>query len=335
MSTPALTLTLLASMAAVAAGPHGPAHVPPRTPPLGAARHHLGIRKVTGIPTLPAEGGRPTPTRRAVIYYPARAAGENVPVAPGRFPVVVFGHARRYSAPPAPGCPRTAPTANADDYLHYQALLGHLARRGFLVIAPDVHGLTTSGDPVPSMAEAALYLIAQGGKRGSPFHDRVWDNGIVAIGHSTSGAGVVWLATSTAWRGLRVSAVAMLAPAAQAGDVDQFAKLRVPAMIFDATRDTGRFGARSAPASYYAAARSRVYSVTVKGGNHFNFSDSLCVEPDDPRATIDRTDQQRVAKAFLTVFAQSLLRTNVNQRDYLAGRPIEDLRPALYSFKGR
>ena len=97
----ALVIALLAP-AALASGAHHD-HATLLFDPLGHAPYvDAGARDVGDIPFLPTSFNRstpPGPKNRAVVYYPLLPRSRGA-VAPGHFPVIVIGHAKRYPSPP-------------------------------------------------------------------------------------------------------------------------------------------------------------------------------------------------------------------------------------------
>jgi hypothetical protein len=73
--------------------------------PLGDGDYEAGFNIVTDIPVSSNVGFFPSPTsNKAIIYYPSTEDGQNVqPATDGSFPLIVFGHARRF--PHTPVCP--------------------------------------------------------------------------------------------------------------------------------------------------------------------------------------------------------------------------------------
>src|SRR4029453_8656367 len=152
---------------------------------------------------------------KAIVYYPATADGENALFAAGGpFPLIVFAHGRRW-----PSCFASwqacsgAPTETTDDYRQLSGIMEHLARWGFITIAPDLSWLghefsTEFGELV--VADAASYMIAANGTGGSPFQGKIKTPGISLIGHSTGGLAVTHVATGGAFT---VDSLALIPPA--------------------------------------------------------------------------------------------------------------------------
>ncbi len=261
----------------------------------------------------------------AMIFYPATADGDATPVASGGpFPVVVYGHAKRFPQallPDEAPCPG-APADTAHDYERVTGILSQLARWGFISIAPDLSWLTTAGvsDWAQVLQDALDYIAARNGDSSSRFHNQVMTSAPGAIGHSTSGYAASQLATRP---GAAVAAVALIAPAAGSSTLNFLANLSPrPLMVFEGGEDVGPYG-RSG--DFYGAAAPPKVLVSIPGANHFGYYDDVCVLSDNT-ATISQADQQRIAEAYLVAFFRRRLQGAVEEEDYLDGvRPIEEL----------
>lgn len=112
------------------------------------------------------------------IYYPATTAGDNVPVASGSFPVIVFGHGFtiRWDA--------------------YDYVWNHFVPKGYICIFPR-----TEGNISPNHANfggdlkfLAQWIQQEGNSPSSPFYGKVI-NKVAVMGHSMGG-GSTYLAAS-------------------------------------------------------------------------------------------------------------------------------------------
>jgi dienelactone hydrolase len=155
---------------------------------------------------------------------------------------------------------------------------------------------------------------------GSPFQGQLQTAAVSLMGHSTSGSAAIDLAVGGQ---LSVAALALLAPAGGASTVATFAPK--PVIVLRGTRDTGSFGDRGESDNVYAAAGPKKHKVTIDGGNHFGFTDALCILF-DPAATVSQADQQKIAKAYLTAFFHRHIHGTLEVEDYLNGaRQVEEL----------
>jgi fermentation-respiration switch protein FrsA (DUF1100 family) len=253
---------------------------------------------------------------QAAIYYPATVDGEGTPLAGGGpFPLIVFGHAKRF---PMAG----TPPDNTQDFLQLSGILSHLARWGFLSIAPDMS--PSPGNP-SFYEDAVLYMLAENTRSGSPFKGRVKTGGVGALGHSTGGFGAYEWANRS-FSGIPVQAMGLIAPGAYQQSSLAFFAPR-PVLIIHGTKDGGQFGVGNTPLTLYASALPTKHLVIIDGANHFGYTDAIKVpSPGDGVATISQSDQQMIAKAYLTAFFRRYLKAATEENDYLVGiRPVETL----------
>ena len=305
--------------------------------PLGEGPFKAGFKVVLDIPISSkvgflSGGGFDRPLRnKAVIFYPATEAGENVSIATGFFPLIVFGHAKRFLATSTPVCPGT-PTDITQDFRQLSGIFTHLARWGFIIISPDLSWLTYApsdyNDKPIVLNDAISYMIAENSRVGSLFNGRIITYGFGAMGHSFGGLATIYGATSVP-RTHHIDAIALIAPAAKsASDVSQIENFAPnPVLIIHGTNDTGKNGVDGEPLNIYKAAKAKKYLVKIDGANHFGYTDSLCLQPDgDATAIIKQADQQRITKGYLTAFFLRYLKGASGLDDYLVGiRPIEGL----------
>ena len=116
----------------------------------------------------------------AAIYYPACEEGQETAVAPGPFPVVVFGHGYQQS------------------YGDYRYVWEALVPRGYIVTLPDKLSKATTVDIneyAADLAHMADTLQLWGQDKDSTFFEKVAP-AVAVMGHSTgSGAGIDAVAT--------------------------------------------------------------------------------------------------------------------------------------------
>jgi hypothetical protein len=197
-------------------------------------------------------------------------------------------------------------------------ILRHLARWGYVVISSDA----SEAFPGTAFQEGVLvgsleYLIAENGRSGSPFHDRLRTHGVVLMGHSTGGGAALLAGGSTA---LDVGAIATLVPSGPSAPA-----AAIPTLVVGVSRDDGTFGGNAG--NLYAQADPPKHHVHIVGANHFGFTDDLCFGSDG-EATISRDDQQRIAAAYLTAFLQQYVGGDASYARMLDGSlPIESLEP--------
>ncbi|KAJ9635063.1 hypothetical protein H2199_008549 [Coniosporium tulheliwenetii] len=246
----------------------------------------------------------------------------------GPFPLIAFGHAKRFPGSLTPVC-GGAPADASQDYRQVAVILSQLARWGFVAISPDLSWLTTDGSSDNRrllMGDAISYMLSANDAAGSPFNGKIKDTGMGALGHSSGGLAAIFFATSGTFP---IKVLGLLAPAAismaDIAEIRNFAPR--PVLIIHGTEDTGTIGVDGQPLSIYAAAGATKHLITITGANHFGYTDALCVAaPLDGTATINQADQQRIAKAYLTAFFRRYLTNAHEVSDYLSGvRQVEEL----------
>jgi hypothetical protein len=297
--------------------------------PLGDGTYGAGFLEVDDIPisdmihfTSVDDQGivikRPS-KNKALIYYPSvpgQSEGMGAPVADGPFPLVIVGHAKRWPPPIAPTCTPDVPADISQDFTQLSGILSHLARWGFVSICPDISWLVSDSSHENrelAMDDAIEYMLSENARSGSTFFGKIVTNSLGALGHSSGGNATVYVGTSGDYP---VTVMALLAPAVAAmgessatDDISQLSAYSPnPVMIVFGTEDNGSFGADGAPPLYFSSAGPPKYMVTIDGADHFGFTDSLCLaSPGDGVPTINQSQQQRIAKAYITaLFARYL-----------------------------
>ncbi|AUX20111.1 hypothetical protein SOCEGT47_005740 [Sorangium cellulosum] len=312
---------------------------PPAPIPAGAAPrlrsgpHRAGFRRISAI-SLSADACYPgmwafqgdlyrCPARAAaLLYYPASADGEEAPLSPGGpFPVIALGHERRLrTSVVRPG----AAVDPGQDYRQLAGIMAHLARWGFVVIAPDLSWLTPDDAPQRRAAvlrDALAHLRA--GSRGPLLAD--FDR-VGLLGHGLGAQAALALSLDAA-SPFQVRALALLAPAgdrpAPAGDPGRAPPLAVdglaprPVLVVRGTADPI---AAACPAALYERARAPKHLVTLPGANHFGYTTSLgLAEPLDEEAEVPRREQQAMAMGYLAAFFDGYLRGARGSLEALSG----------------
>ncbi len=202
----------------------------------------------------------------ASIYYPACEGGEDAAVAPGPFPVVVFGHGYKQS------------------FGDYRYVWEALVPRGYIVALPDKLNKANTVDIdeyAADLAHMADTLQVWGADEGSHFFGRVAP--VVAVmGHSTgSGAGIDAIATGL-FEETPPVAVVSLAPL---GNIDSIpinglspieaaADLELPTLIMQGTWDCICPTEMNAIPIYEALPEETMkYFVELPEADHCGFSD--------------------------------------------------------------
>ncbi|WP_437756715.1 alpha/beta hydrolase [Sorangium sp. So ce1389] len=287
-----------------------PTSAPPR---LRAGPHRAGFRRV-GALSLSADAVYPDlwpfegavyrcPARgAALLYYPASADGEEAPLSPGGpFPAIAIAHERRLATSAAtPGSPANI----GQDHRQLAGVMAHLARWGFVVIAPDLSWLAPDDAPQRRAAvlrDALSHLRA--GSRGPLLAD--FDQ-VGLVGHGLGAQAALALALDAA-SPFHVRALALLAPAGEperAPPIDALAPR--PVLLVHGTADPI---AASVPATLYHRARAPKHLVTLPGASHFGYTTSIgLAEPLDGPAELSRREQQAIAMGYLAAFFNGYLR---------------------------
>ncbi|WP_437623591.1 alpha/beta hydrolase [Sorangium sp. So ce1151] len=323
-ATPAAT----PSPAAAPATPSPAARAPLPTsaaPRLRAGPHRAGFRRIGGL-SLSEDAGYPEvwpfegaayrcpASGAALLYYPASADGEEAPLSPGGpFPAIAIAHERRLAASAA------IPASSADigqDHRQLAGVMAHLARWGFVVIAPDLSWLAPDDAPERRAAvlrDALSHLRA--GSRGPLLAD--FDQ-VGLLGHGLGAQAALALALDAACP-FHIRALALLAPAgepARAPAIDALSPR--PVLVVRGTADPI---AADVPAALYERARAPKHLVTLPGASHFGYTTSLgLAEPLDGPAALSRREQQAIAMGYLAAFFNGYLRDARGSLDALSGK---------------
>jgi predicted dienelactone hydrolase len=237
----------------------------------------VGHRSITYVD--PARNNRQVQTE---LYYPADAAGDNVPVAAGAYPVVTFGHGFLMS------------------WSAYQYLWTSLAPQGYILAFAR-----TEGGALPNheqfgrdLAFLVDQLRAEGAGASSPFYQHVGPTACV-MGHSMGGGASVLAASYNPG----ITALANLAAAETSPSaVGAAANVTVPSLMFAGSRDCVTPPAQHQIPIYNALASDCKALVTIAGGNHCQFAESgtLCEFGESCSAEITRERQHALVLALLT-----------------------------------
>jgi len=295
-------------------------------------------------------GGASDVDLRAVVRYPATAAGDETPVAAGQHPLFVIEHGNHKSCevgdcwpPDHAGCPDRTPNHEG-----YMQLLEILASHGVIAVSIDAYDLTGC---VPSWIEERGDLILKHLELWSHlddpttfatypdffsglFNDHVDLSRISVSGHSRGGeASVAAYMQNTTFT---IGSVSSIAPVDVLGltlpDVPYFVLL--PAADGDVSSLKGvkiydRAGSGLAPVD--ATTKSGTY---IYGANHNFFNTVWADDGDDSDPGRDdyipAADQQRLGEAYLAAFTRVHLLGETVYEDMLRGRLIF---PSTAGFK--
>jgi dienelactone hydrolase len=234
-------------------------------------------------------GGGPGRQIQTEIYYPADAAGTDVALADGEFPVVVFGHgfAMTWSA--------------------YENLWEEFVPNGYILALPRTEGGLF---PAPSHEDFGLDLALVANRMlelnttsGSIFFERVSPNAAIA-GHSMGGGATMIAASGNN----NIKTIVGLAPAeTNPSAVAAASGISVPALVLSADGDAVTTAAEHHTPIYNALSSSCKYFVNIKGGAHCyyantNFNCDFGELTSGGNITIDREEQHQITYDYLNLW---------------------------------
>jgi len=254
----------------------------------------------------------------AAVYYPAER---------GRFPLILYAHAKRTRL----YCPEHVPAGldrsyydHTKDLLRGARIHAHIASHGFVVVVPDLGWLMHmyeggAWDAPPSLARSRLLVALYDHLGAHPrwFGGRADPERLALFGHSTGGSACM----SARQRLKHARLLGLLAPAAFDAAVPTPPPPPVT-LVIAGDRDTSQ-GVRP-DLVYERSPRPRVL-VVLRGANHLGYTElcrpdnRVCADLDTP-GDIPRDAQQDAAAAYLTAAARLVLLGDEAMRPYLEGR---------------
>lgn len=244
-------------------------------------------------------GGGPGRQIQTELYYPATTAGDNVPLANGTYPIIVFGHG----------------FAMAWDA--YENIWEHYVDEGYVLAFPRTEGGLfpgpSHGDFALDLNSVTASLIALDDEPTSLFFDKLSGNSAI-IGHSMGG-GAAFLAAS---QNSTIKTVVGLAPAeTNPSAITAAGQTTVPALIFSGDAD-GVTPAVDHHIPIYNALMSDCKSfVNIEGGAHCYFAnDNFNCDFGESTASsgiaIDRLEQQLLTYSILDPWLAFYLKDDCN-----------------------
>lgn len=227
------------------------------------------------------------------LYYPAAAAGSNVPVEVGSYPVLVVGHGFVMA---------TSAYAN---------LWNHFVPKGYIVALPNTEGGFTPshGDFGQDLAFVAQAMQAANVDVASPFYTHVLPS-TALMGHSMGGgASLLGAASNTS-----IQTVVDLAPAeTNPSAVAAAAGILVPTLIFAGSNDCITPIADHTGPMYTALTVPCRAFVNISGGGHCYFAESNfnCTFGEltcTPTPAITRMQQHEVVNDFAGLWLDHFLK---------------------------
>ena len=241
----------------------------------------------------PSRGNRPIPSE---LYYPATDAGENTPLSPGLFPVIVFGHGFQMA------------------YDSYAYLKNGMVPAGYVLVFPK-----TETSLAPNHAEygtdlafLVVQMKAEGQSPASPFFQHI-DSTSAIMGHSMGGgASFLGCKNNTIPTVMVTWAAAETNPSA----ITAARSVTIPSLVFAADLDCVTPPAANQIPMYDSLAGNCKVFINIKGGGHCYFADAnfICSigEIGCPGFTITREQQHATTLCFTKLYLDHYLKNLTN-----------------------
>ena len=218
------------------------------------------------------------------IYYPSNTGGDNVSVADGQFPFVVFGH------------------GFVMDYAAYGNITEALVSEGFVMIYVETEGgfAPVHNDFGLDLAFMADHFYDESANAASPFYGRLEDRCAI-MGHSMGG-GATWLAAATS---ASVDCIAGLAPAeTNPSAIAAASNVNVPALVFSGSSDAVTAPAANHVPIFEGTTSSCKLFVNILEGSHCGYADSgsLCDFGELGFSGLSREEQQAITHELLLAY---------------------------------
>lgn len=231
------------------------------------------------------------------VYYPALQAGEEVPVAPGQFPVLSFGHGF---------------VMTVDAYANFSDML---VPTGYILALSNTE--TSFSPSHPDLALDLSFIIKamkiESADPESVFFGAVGQTSAV-MGHSMGGgASMLAAAQDTAVTAVANFAAANTNPSA----VTASANITVPTLLFSGAADCVTPPSQHQEIMYDSLASSCKTLISISGGGHCYFANPnfLCTFGENscsPNPTITREQQQDVTFDFLIPWLKFHLKSDAD-----------------------
>ncbi|MFO7615280.1 MAG: dienelactone hydrolase family protein [Bacteroidales bacterium] len=240
----------------------------------------------------PSRNNRQIPTE---IYYPALVAGKNVPVAPGLFSVLSYGHGF---------------VMTVDAYANFSDAL---VPEGYIfALANTETGFSPShNDLALDLAFIIQSMAAENTDPGSIFYGAVAGTSAV-LGHSMGGgASMLAAANDPSITAVVNHAAANTSPSAIQAATD----INVPALIFAGSEDCVTPPSQHQEIMYDSLASDCKTLISITGGGHCYFANYnlLCTIGENscaPNLTVTREEQQDITISFMIPWLDHMLRGN-------------------------
>lgn len=297
---------------------------------------------------FPTLGSRQNVDLRAVIRYPATAAGVGTPAAPGMHPLFVIEHGNHstcrvagFDGNPAYDLVHTGCPDRVRNHEGYLGLLDRLASHGIIAVSIDAYDLTgfvpqlnaERSDLILKHLELWSHLndastfTAYPNFFASRFANHVDLSKISVSGHSRGGEASVgaYMRNLAAGGTFNIGSVSSIAPVDSIGhtlpDVPYFVIL--PAADGDVASLSGLRIYDRAGSTLPTVDGTTKSGIDVYGANHNFFNTVWAADGDDASAArpdfIPAADQQRLGEAFLAAFGREQLKNETVYADLFRG----------------
>lgn len=229
------------------------------------------------------------------IYYPALTAGEQVPVAPGQFPVLSYGHGF---------------VMTVDAYTNFSDVL---APQGYILTLPNTEtGFSPShNDLALDLAFIIQSMALENNDPGSLFFGAVAGTSAV-MGHSMGGGASMLAAASDP----SITAVVNFAAANTSPSAIQAATdITVPALLFAGSEDCVTPPSQHQAPMFDSLASSCKTLISITGGGHCYFANYnfLCTFGENscaPNLIVTREEQHDITFSFMVPWLDFVLKGN-------------------------
>lgn len=253
-----------------------------------AAQFGIGTRTITY--------NDPSRNNRAIecdVHYPAASTGNNVAIASGEFPIIIFGHgfAMQVGA--------------------YPNFWNEYVPQGYIMVFPKTEGGTIFPPPDHAAFGEDLKFLAsqmqtQNSNSGSPFYQAISPRTAI-MGHSMGG-GASFLGSSN-FSG--VDCVIGLAPAeTDPSAIAAAANISAPVLVFSGSSDGVTPPDEHHIPIYNASGSDCKYFVSIENGSHCYFASNTvtCTLGEIVPGSLPAEDQRQVTYAVLTPWLEYFLK---------------------------
>ena len=236
------------------------------------------------------------------IYYPSNSAGNNVAIASGQFPVIVFGHGFVMA------------------WDAYQNLWEEFVPNGYIMVFPRTEGNLFSTDH-QQFGWDLQFLVTkiqdEGNNNSSPIFNGV-DNNTALMGHSMGGGASFLAADSLCVNGnSQLKTIVGLAPAESTtngvSSINSALNVTVPSLIFSGSQDGVTPPNNHHEPIYNSISADCKTYISIDGGGHCyfanpNFNCDFGESTSSTGISITRAEQHAVTFDFLNLWLEYTLK---------------------------